>query len=112
MLYKTQKTDESFALKYLLSLSKFLGFFPLKNEHKKPFFNIEQGEFSSKYLGEKTCFNREMSVHLDLLLNSNTNKIPVEKKTPLLKGLLRYYTAQNYNLNSVTSHLIIECIEK
>lgn len=111
-LYKTQKADANFALKYLLLLSKFLGFFPSKNEQKKPFFNIELGEFSSKNESEKTCFNLEMSMHLKLLLNNKANKIPQEKKSTLLKGLLKYYNAQHYNLNGVTSHLIIESMRK
>lgn len=111
-LYTMQKLDLNFGLKYLLDLSEFLGFYPSTIEINNPFFNLERGKFcNTKHLSE-ICLNKEKSYYLKALLNKETIIIPQEKKSELLKALLLYYKLHHYNLDSITSHLVIETLRQ
>jgi DNA repair protein RecO (recombination protein O) len=110
-LYISEKTDPNFALKYLLNLSKFLGFYPSINEINKPFFNLENGDFSNKIHITKICLNQEKSSYLKALLNNEEVIIPKEEKSELLKELIHYYKLHHYNLDGITSHLVIETLQ-
>ena len=109
-LYNSEKIDPNFTLKYLLNLSQFLGFYPSINEINKPFFNLESGVFSNKIHIPKICLNQEKSNYLKALLNNEEVIIPKEEKSELLKNLIHYYKLHHYNLDSITSHLVIETL--
>jgi len=111
-LYISEKTDPNFALKYLLNLSKFLGFYPSLSEIKNPFFNLENGCFSAKICAPKTCLTQENSSYLKALLNNKDVIIPQKKKSEILKELIHYYKLHHYNLDGITSHLIIETLKE
>jgi len=111
-LYSSEKRDPNFVLKYLLSLSLFLGFSPSIDEINKPFFNLESGEFSEKKNIPEICLDIEKSNYLKGLLRNKEIKIPQEQRSGLLKGLLRYYKLHHYNLDNITSHLVIETLRQ
>lgn len=107
-LYNKEMPTSNFSINYLLNLSKFLGFYPTVNPY--PFFNLESGVFVSQEDFGQTCLNKEMSNYLTQLLKDETTKIPQKKKSALLKNLLEYYKAHHYNLDKITSHLVIESL--
>tara|TARA_B100001142_G_C14343369_1_gene658890 strand:+ start:183 stop:890 length:708 start_codon:yes stop_codon:yes gene_type:complete len=111
-LYKTKKIDPNFALKYLVDLSLFLGFYPSKITINNPFFDLENGDFSKKINAKKMFLDKEKSTYLKMLLNKQEVIIPQDQKTSLLKGLLTYYKLHHYNLDTITSHLVIESLRK
>lgn len=111
-LYKTEKIDPNFALKYLVDLSLFLGFYPSKITINNPFFDLENGNFSKKINAKNMFLDKEKSTYLKMLLNKQEVIIPQDQKTNLLKGLLTYYKLHHYNLDSITSHLVIESLRK
>jgi len=111
-LYGPEKTDPNFALKYLLNLSKFLGFYPSSAEINKPFFDLESGGFSDKKNSMIICLDKQKSSYLKTLLNNQKINIPQEQKSEFLKELLHYYKLQHYNLDGITSHLIIETLRQ
>ena len=109
-LNSTKKTDLNFALKYLIGLSRPLGFFPSTSEIKNPFFELENGTFIQNTTNSKTYLNNKKSNYLKALLKDEKILIPQKEKTELLKDLLYYYKIHHYNLDSVTSHLIFETL--
>lgn len=106
-LYASEKNHPNFALNYLLDLSKLLGFYPSLFELKKPFFNLERGGFSNKHIAG-ICLNQQDSSYLRDVLENINSSIPKEGRSSLLKGIIRYYKMHYYNLDAITSHLIIE----
>ena len=106
----SEKTDPNFALKYLLNLSKLLGFYPSSSEINKPFFNIENGGFCDKDHNSKMCINKQKSSYLKALLNKQKVFIPQAQRSELLKELMLYYKLHHYNLDGITSHLVIETL--
>ena len=111
-LYGSKKVDPNFAIKYLLNLSKFLGFYPSTAEINKPFFDMESGEFSNNQAALKMCIDKAKSNYLKTLLNNEEVFIPQKEKSELLKELLRFYRLHHYNLDSITSHLVIKTLRK
>lgn len=111
-IYNTKKLNPNFALKYLLNLSKFLGFYPSSAKTNKAFFNLESGEFSNNIYIPKICLNQEKSSYLKALLNNEKVTIPQKEKSELLKELIHYYKLHHYNLDSITSHIVIETLRQ
>jgi len=111
-LYSQDKIDGNFPLKFLLSLSKFLGFYPSTKELENPFFNLEQGKFVKKKTSSITCLKKNSSNHLRALLQGKNEFIQQEEKEFLLKKIMTYYKLHYYDLKGVTSHLIIANLRK
>jgi len=70
-LCQCDKIDPNFALKYLLNLSRFLGFYPSLEDINKPFFNLLNGTFSNNIDLEKTTLQKEESGCLKALLKND-----------------------------------------
>ncbi|MBU45814.1 MAG: hypothetical protein CMD28_00115 [Flavobacteriales bacterium] len=109
-LYSSKITDPNFALKYLINLSRFLGFYPSEIEIKKPFFDLESGVFSDKITSFSPFLNKQKTTYLKALINNERILIPQKQKSELLKELLCYYKLHHYNLDGITSHLVIEAL--
>ena len=109
-LYRAKNISSNFALKYLLNLSRFLGFYPSKTEITKPFFDLENGCFSEEKAVSKIIIGKQRSVYLKALINNQPITIPKNEKSKLLKDLLCYYKLHHYNLDGITSHVIIESL--
>ena len=111
-LYSSEEKNLNFPIKYLLDLSQFLGFYPSEVDIKKAFFELEEGRFSDKINPQKTYLDKDQSIYLKALLNNDELVIPKEEKSSLLKELMRYYKLHHYNLDSITSHLVIEALKQ
>ena len=109
-LYNSDKKDPNFILKYLLNLSKLLGFYPSTREIKYPFFNLESGSFSNNKGNLSLMFNKTTSNCLKKLLTNKEVFINREERTEMIKGLMLYYKTHHYNLDNIKSHLIIEAL--
>lgn len=109
-LYRTKNINTNFVLKYLLDLSKFLGFYPSTAEIKNSFFNLESGCFSEKANTSEIIIGKQRSIYLKALINNQQINIPQSERSELLKDLLLYYKLHHYNLDGITSHLIIESL--
>ena len=107
-LYLSESIDPNFTLKYLLDLSKLLGFYPYSSTINQSFFELESGMFCEKRNPLKTYLNRQMSTYLKSLLKNQEIIIPKTIRSRFLKELLRYYKFHHYNLDGVSSHLIVE----
>lgn len=112
ILSGSDKIDPNFALKYLLDLSAFLGFYPSSDEINKPFFNLESGRFCGPPPDSKRCINKQNSIYLKALLNKQKVLIPQKERSGLLKEILLYYKLHHYNLDNITSHLVIETLRQ
>ena len=111
-LYRCDKIDPNFALKYLINLSWFLGFYPSLEDINKPFFNLLNGTFSNNLDFEKTTLHQKESDCLKALLKNSEVVIPKNEKSKLLTSLLQYYKIHHYNLDGIKSHLVIESLRK
>ena len=111
-LYNKNKIDGNFPLKFLINLSKFLGFYPSTKEIENPFFNLEQGRFVREKSSSITCLKKNTSNYLRALLKGKNEFIPHEEKEYLLKKIMTYYKLHYYDLKGVTSHLIIASLRK
>ena len=111
-LYKNEEIDPNFAIKYLINLSQFLGFYPSTRHIASPFFNLETGEFCEKTTSTKIFLKEKESTYLKMLLDNQEIIIPQDQKTKLLSVILKYYKIHHYNLDSITSHLVIESLRR
>ena len=111
-LYNSEEKDLNFPVKYLLNLSHFLGFYPSMLDIQKPFFELEEGRFSDKINPQKTYLDKDQSIYLKALLENDKLVMTKEKKSSLLKALILYYKLHHYNLDSITSHLVIEALKQ
>jgi len=108
-LYSSKKPHPNFPIKYLLNLSKFLGFYPSLTEINKPFFNLESGSFSTENTKE-TSLDQQNSNYLRDLLKNTMPAIPKKNKSKLLKKIMQYYKLHHYNLDNIKSHLVVETL--
>ena len=105
-----KEIDSNFAIRYLLNLSRYLGFYPSLDTFKKPFFNLESGNFSEKNDSLKIFIDAQKTIYLKSIIQKIDVVIPQKIKSELLRDLLKYYKINNYNLDSITSHLVIESL--
>ncbi|MFT4755132.1 MAG: DNA repair protein RecO (recombination protein O) [Salibacteraceae bacterium] len=103
----------NFHLVFLLELSKFLGFSPLRSNGD--FFNLSEGCFtnsipnSSVYLreDEKSIFHALLGINID---KCHELKISSAQRKLALKNILEYYKIHNIGMGEIKSHLILETI--
>ena len=106
-LYAAKDPDINFALKYLVGLSRFLGFYPSRKDIDKPFFNLSSGEFCDKKPATN-YLHKKQSDYLKSIIMDEKLSIPHTDRSFFLNQLLLYYKQHHYNLESIKSHLIIE----
>lgn len=111
-LYTIENINQNFTLRYLLDLSGKLGFYPSKANKKNAFFDLESGEFLDTYSTLKRSLTSKQSAYLAALIENKEVTIPQTERLELLKELLYYYKLHHYNLDGVTSHLVIESFRK
>ena len=109
-LFTCKEIDSNFAIRYLLNLSKFLGFYPSLDTFENPFFNLESGSFSEKNDSLKIFIDAQKTIYLKSIIQKINVVIPRKIKSELLRDLLKYYKINNYNLDNITSHLVIESL--
>lgn len=111
-LFVCKKIDENFVLEFMLNLSEYLGFLPSIENSEKPYFCLERGGFSENSCGRSCCLDKELSMYLKKILTKKKITIPQKQKSELLKKILHYYTLHHYNLDHISSHIVIESLRK
>lgn len=111
-LYSSKNINQNFTLSYLIDLSGQLGFYPSIVNKNKAFFELESGEFLDSKSSLKRSLNSKQSAYLRALIEKKEVIIPQIERLELLKELLYYYKLHHYNLDGVTSHLVIESFRK
>lgn len=102
---KTLLTDVH--LRFLVDLSKILGFFPKDNfSEQNCHFSIEEACFVNEYFEYPDYLTKEASTYLfDLMNGRRMEEFPPKQiRNELLYGLLRYYIKHNeqiYHIDSV-----------
>ena len=111
-LCSDKQISSNYALDFMLNLSNYLGFYPSTIGIEKSFFNLESGEFSDQSTSQDICLDKKNTSYLKALLNNERVEIAQKQKSVLLKNLFHYYKLHHYNLDNITSHLIIESLRK
>jgi DNA repair protein RecO (recombination protein O) len=109
-LYLTDNVSDNFVLLFMLNLSKHLGFSPSTENINAPFFNLETGEFSNDSLNLNIYLDKEKSTILKSLIQGKEVKIKQKIKSKLLKDIMQFFHLNHYNLQKITSHIIIESL--
>lgn len=114
MLDDEARTSANFHLKFMLELSRYLGFYP--SDHYAVtgrFFDLTEGEFvHSEPLGSRCLKEKETAALKELLevqfnvaepvrMDSNTRK-------ELLEGLIQYFRAHLEGMSQMRSHLVLQ----
>lgn len=101
-----------FHLKFLLDLSRFLGFYPVDNySPETPFFQFTDGVF----LGQqgKTCFDRDVSRAIALLLRNNFDRLHTlsfnhVQRRILVRTLLDYFRWHLPGISGLKTPAVLE----
>lgn len=109
-LYLTDNLSDNFVLLFMLNLSKHLGFYPSIDNVNSTYFNLETAEFSNDSLNLNIYLDKEKSTILKSLLQGKEVKIKQKIKSELLKDIMQFFHLNHYNLQNITSHLIIESL--
>ena len=109
-LYLSDNVSDNFVLLFMLHLSKYLGFYPSIDNVNATYFNLETAEFSNDSLNLNIYLDKEKSTILKSLLKGKEVKIKQKIKSELLKDIMRFFHLNHYNLQNITSHLIIESL--
>ena len=109
-LYLTDNLSGNFVLLFMLNLSKHLGFYPSIDNVNATYFNLETAEFSNDSLNLNIYLDKEKSTILKSLLQGKEVKIEQKIKSELLKDIMQFFHLNHYNLQNITSHLIIESL--
>lgn len=86
-----------FHLRFMLRLSRFLGFYPDNNFHpqKRPYFNMIEGVFELKLPIEKYAIEPPLSVYFSQLLAGNEEiSITKQHRQALLQKCIDFYSCQ------------------
>jgi DNA repair protein RecO (recombination protein O) len=109
-LNSMQKIPSNYTLDFLINLSGFFGFKPLHNSNKNSYFDLEKGVFIRDQ--NKHTLNKNKSYYLsELLLNKNI-EIPKPQIKELLNDLILYYKYQHHEIKNLSSHSILESLNK
>ena len=109
-LAKSSEIDPNFPLHFLIDLSKHMGFYPLDDDEKNTYFNLELGEFTNSTQHLNHYINQENSYYFKALLQKQEITIPYVNRNQILLDLIDYYKLQHHELKNMTSHLIIESL--
>ena len=111
----TESLHPDFHLRFLLALTRELGFCPEDNYSAETMrFNIEKSCFEANAMNEKeeeilgTYFHHLLNQ--DLFLPNHQNAIPYKWRNSLLETILKYYTLHVSNLSQIKSHEILKTV--
>lgn len=105
----------NYPIYWLLSLSNYLGFYPMKIEKRAPYFDLENGEFSESTpntFSYKTGYEVEL---LHELIGKDketiiTAKLTKEYRKKIVSILLQYFELHIPNFNHINTIDVIETI--
>ena len=107
-LFNSEKINPNFAILFLLDLSKFLGFYPSLENLEQSFFAIKNSYTAIKRKKNEEDYFNQKSNFLKEIIRGKKVIMPQKIRSEILKDFLKYYKLNYYNLDNVTSHLIIE----
>jgi len=105
-----EKLNRNFPINFLLNLSKYLGFYPSKENTSFKFFNLESGEFSNTK--EYHSVGGELKNDFSKLILIENPKFYYKRRMEILELLISYFNLHHYNLKNLKSHEIIESLRK
>ena len=105
---RLEKINPNFAILFLLDLSKFLGFYPSLENLEQSFFAIKNSYTAIKRKKNEEDYFNQKSNFLKEIIRGKKVIMPQKIRSEILKDFLKYYKLNYYNLDNVTSHLIIE----
>ena len=73
----------NFHLKFLLDLSKYLGFYPDDNDSHLPFFNLEEGHFTTTESNSTIISGTILSLFKNILIFEHTNLSSAYNTVPI-----------------------------
>lgn len=96
LLWLDAQTEFSnFHLLFLLNLTKYLGFYPDTNDIEFPYFNLKEGKFELKQLGDYTISNENLNLLKQLLVTKFEHlqelKINSKQRQSFLNMMLLYF---------------------
>ena len=109
-LDNTKETDDAFCLKYLISLTKFLGFFPSTENIEYPIFSLNNSSFTKEEKVSGITIKGDNLNYFKALITNKGVKIPYINRQKLLEKIFFYYKIHHYNLDNVKSHIVIESL--
>ena len=85
----------NFHLKFLIDLTRFLGFFPDMTNERKRFFSLEEGIFNDTDESKYSISGMELQFFKDVIASDYTAlqgiKVTKQQRNTLLSHLLKYY---------------------
>ncbi len=93
--FDENEMEKNFHFIFLIELTKYLGFYPETKNMNAQFFNLEQGHFENKEIGNYCVFGKQLT-HLKYLLGMKFDrhkilKINPNEKRELLNMILLYF---------------------
>lgn len=107
-------SSANFHLKFMLELSRFLGFYPsIHGKNTGRFFNLSEGEFVLSQPLAARCLGEHETASLKKLLESHIDhcgNIQIEPgvRKELLEGLIHYFRIHLEGMAEMRSHLVLK----
>jgi DNA repair protein RecO (recombination protein O) len=113
VLEVTTENVANFHLVFLMELTKYLGFYPMKSEGE--YFNMLDGYSSNVIPNSNEYLQGEQKGHFLSLLgmkiaNSASLKLRAEDRKMVLESLIKYYQVHIPAMGEVKSHYVLETI--
>ncbi len=113
MLDKKTDNFNCFHLKFMLELSRYMGFSPLNNySEEQQIFNLSDGKFQKHIPEEHPYYIKgNISYQLNLLMNSspeNDSPLKINNQKELLRTLIKYFEIHITGFKEPKSHKILE----
>jgi DNA repair protein RecO (recombination protein O) len=105
-----------FHLKFLVKLTKYLGFYPKNNfSEKDHVFDLQEGMFTDQILPDSVCIVQPYSGYFAELINHSSYSYESFHLSPairssLLESLLRYYHFQIPGMKEIKSHIVLYAV--
>lgn len=114
LLDQQDQSSANFHLKFMLELSRFLGFYPSEfGQDTGRFFNLNEGEFVMIEPMVARCLGESETHALKKLLESHIEKCGSVQMDPgvrkeLLEGLIHYFRIHLEGMAEMRSHLVLK----
>ncbi len=112
------KGNADFHIRFLIQLTKYLGFFPNGTySASTPVFNLQEGTFQQTELVLPYFISSPLSNYFDRLINTSLNDtaqtdVSVAQRRELIKKLLEYYALHITGFGNIQSHRVLEEVWK
>ena len=94
--YDEVKSCNSFHIKFLIELSRFIGFYPNINNENDSFFNLESGSSSASQTIGNNLSGKDLTIFKEFLGTEfedlNNMSIKNESRTRILNYIIDYYS--------------------